>query len=587
MHAVEIKLESEARIGATGISVNAQVLTSGFSGQYWVVYGQNGVLDQRTPKLPLPPAKEAFLSEEWGQSTSGWNGGLSGKDLVYLKDPDGDGFVRYLGPQEKENQAFPGEPPGLDVNHVDGIGSLNLCSYIYSARLGGNPLKAISGAGLNLGGGKPDLRDAVVQLRLRGNNFDPNGAEIIFWAQSDHDQRLQRTEKWVRANWAYTSKTLTHHAESGRWEEISYSLDNNSSKWSYAGNNLSQERPERYSYLNLNDSLADLNGNFFHLLAFVDPTKGPTGTLDFDGLKIRYRNHSLLLPMHGAELIEAPAGSQSPAALLTDGWRHGQGHEWISQIKPKVPQVFTWRFRRAVCLQVLQVHQSTAHPAREVVALTSQDGITWERLTRIEMASQSTIGPNHNYHLIDINVPAAKFFRLEVHSGYDLEAWALGEVELFGSGADLASDNDWTNLNVDLTELRAGAKYSYQFVIDTTAGTFTSTVGTMTTTSDSQPILVGLTKQPTYHAKTIDLWARVNPMGQPTYAYLEFFENESWVRATPDQYVGRQLVERDVKFENCHVLQDEKAKYRIILSNASAQVISTPAPFESLTPHSK
>lgn len=587
MHAVEIKLESEARIGATGISVNAQVLTSGFSGQYWVVYGQNGVLDQQTKKLPLPPAKVAFLSEEWGQSTSGWNGGLSGKDLAHLKDPDGNGFVRYLGPQEKENRAFPGEPPGLDVNHVDGIGSLNLCTYIYSARLGGNPLKTISGAGLNLGGGKPDLRDAVVQLRLRGNNFDPNGAEIIFWAQSDHDQRLQRTEKWVRANWAYTSKTLTHHAESGRWEEISYSLDNNSSKWSYAGNNLSQERPERYSYLNLNDSLADLNGNFFHLLAFVDSTKGPTGTLDFDSLKIRYRNHSLLLPMHGAELIEAPAGSQSPAALLTDGWRHGRGHEWISQIKPKVPQVFTWRFRRAVCLQVLQVHQSVAHPSREVVALTSQDGITWEHLTRIEMASQSTIGPNHNYHLIDINVPAAKFFRLEVHSGYDLQAWALGEVELFGSGADLASDNDWTNLNMDLTELSAGAKYSYQFVIDTTAGTFTSTVGTMTTTSDSQPILVGLTKQPTYHAKTIDLWARVNPMGHPTYAHLEFLENESWVRATPDQYVGRQLVERDVKFENCHALQDEKAKYRIILSNASAQVISTPGPFESLTPHSK
>lgn len=103
MHAVEIKLESGARIGATGISVNAQVLTSGFSGQYWVVYGQNGVLDQRTKKLPLPPAKEAYLSEEWGQSTSGWTGGLSGKDLVYLKDPDGNGFVRYLGPQERKS----------------------------------------------------------------------------------------------------------------------------------------------------------------------------------------------------------------------------------------------------------------------------------------------------------------------------------------------------------------------------------------------------------------------------------------------------------------------------------------------------
>lgn len=565
LHAAELALTGPSHLGPRGFSVNAVVRTGDAPGRYWVEYGRGDDFSARTAARPLPPVHGAHLEESWEQGTAGWSGGLSGQDLVPLRAEDGSSFVRYLGPTEPENRAFPGEPPGLDVNHVDGIGALHLCQYIYSARLGTNPLWLTKRTGLNLGGGRPDFRDARISLRLRGNSVDPRGAELTFWAQSDHDPARQTTPSWVRANWAYTGRYLTAALRSGEWTEVSYVLENDTRRWSYGGNNLAQERAERYAYLNLDQALGDLNANFFHLYVFVDGKRPPAGTIDFDSVAITYRNHSLLFPAHGARLIAAPADSAQPADRLTDGWRHGDGREWRSAAAPRESQVFVWRFPQAVDLRALQVHQARRFPAREVAASVSADGQVWSPLGRFVLPRESAVSPNHAYHLEDLAVEGVTHFKLEVLSGYEEAAWALGEVELFGRGLPLATGREETALNADLESLAPGERYSYRFVVETTAGEVRSAVGTLQVPAVARPVPLSLRKAPLGSGGEGQLWGRVAPQGVRTHARVEVLRAGRWERASEDRYVGNQQTERDVPLPLLFPLAEADLMVRLVL----------------------
>ncbi len=545
----EVAITGATHLGARGVSVNAVVQTGGMPGRYWVVYGRHGEMNQRTEARPLPPVRGAYLRESWDRDTAGWSGGLSGRDLIPVREAPDTAFVRYLGPTETENRAFPGEPPGLDVNHVDGIGGLHLCQYIYSARMGANPLQASRSTGLNLGGGRPDFRDAKINVRLRGNGVDPKGAELTFWAQSDHDPALQLSPRWVRANWAYTGRYATRALLDGRWNDVSYVLENDTRRWTYGGNNLSQQRSERYAYLNLNQSLEDLNANFFHLYVYVDGQLPPVGTIDFDSIVIQYRNHSLLFPAHGTRLIESPPGSAGMAERLTDGWRHGVDREWHSGPAPEGPQSFVWRFPAPVRLSALQVHQSVRHPSREVAAYVSPDGTRWEPLAQLSLPRESPVSANHGYALAGVAAEDVTHFKLEVKSGYEAERWGLGEIELFGSGMPLASDPGGAGVNVDLEGLAPGEEYSYQFVVETPAGELRSAVGRWRVSAEDRPVAVALWRQAEASGAPPSLWARVAPMGHRTHARIEVRRTGNWERASAEHYAGNQITERNVRFD--------------------------------------
>jgi hypothetical protein len=547
--AAQIALSGATHLGPRGVAVNAMVRADGSPGRYWVVYGARGQMNQRTEARSLPPVRGAFLAESWDRDQAGWSGGLSGRDLIHAREGSATSFVRYLGPTEKENRAFVGEPPGLDVNHIDGIGGLHLCHYIYSARMGANPLHASRSTGLNLGGGRPDFRDARIDVRLRGNGVDPKGAELTFWAQSDHDPALQLTPNWVRANWAYTGRYATHAILDGRWNDVSYVLENDTRRWTYGGNNVAQNRSERYAYLNLNQSLEDLNANFFHLYVYVDGQRPPAGTIDFDSIVINYRNHSLLLPAHGTRLTGSPSGSVGLAERLTDGWRHGPDREWHSASAPKGPQSFVWQFPAPVRLQTLQVHQSIRYPSRDVAAYVSSDGARWDLLTQLSLPRESPVSANHAYALADVRAEGVTHFKLEVRSGYEDERWGLGEVELFGSGMPLASDPEGAAVNVDLEKLTPGEEYSYQFVVETSAGERRSPVGFWRVGTEDRPVTVALWRQRQTPNAEPGLWARVAPLGHRTHARVEVLREGSWQRASAEHYVGNQITERNVRFD--------------------------------------
>jgi hypothetical protein len=431
--------------------------------------------------------------------------------------------------------------------------------------MGANPLHASRSTGLNLGGGRPDFRDARINVRLRGNGVDPKGAELTFWAQSDHDPALQLSPRWVRANWAYTGRYSTDALLDGRWNDVSYTLENDTRRWTYGGNNGAQERSERYAYLNLNQSLEDLNANFFHLYVYVNGQQPPTGTIDFDSIVINYRNHSLLYPAHGTRLIESPFGSDDVSGRLTDGWRHGNDREWHSGPTPQGPQSFVWRFPAPVRLHTLQIHQSVRHPSREVAAYVSSDGSQWEPVAQLTLPRESPVSANHAYALASIQAKDVSHFKLEVRSGYQEERWGLGEVELFGGGMPLASDPEGAALNADLQQLSPGEDYSYQFVVETPAGELRSAVGSWRVSEEDRPVAVALWRQAEGHEAQPRLWARVAPLGHRTHARVEVQRGGNWELASAEHYVGTQITERNVRFDLKENWDEAATAVRVVL----------------------
>jgi Methyltransferase domain len=131
----------------------------------------------------------------------------------------------------------------VDANQADGMGPLDLLFYMHP---------------------KADLRDAVVELEMRGRNFDPGDAEVYVWFQNKvpveqfnkrFGTRLSGVER-VSSNYALTSVPLAAHLANCEWHTIRISLTNDPSLWSFAGNVFADGRNAvRYSYMSLEDAL--------------------------------------------------------------------------------------------------------------------------------------------------------------------------------------------------------------------------------------------------------------------------------------------------------------------------------------------
>ena len=178
-----------------------------------------------------------------------------------------------------------------------------------------------------MGAGDGDLRDAHVSLYLRGNDWQPNGSEFGFWLQCQSNIELMNNLGWRRSNNSYCGCLLTDYLMDGEWHKVEFDLINDSTLWTYGGNNSIQQGPSavRYEYWPIDQCLAHANCNALFLSNFVNPENPPTGSVDFDELEITYCNKSLVYPGNGSELGElAPATRRTIPRLLTDGWRFGE-----------------------------------------------------------------------------------------------------------------------------------------------------------------------------------------------------------------------------------------------------------------------
>ena len=547
----EVETRPASPLGNTALTANGRIQPHGLATNYWFEYGSTTQYGQATAPQPLPPKLAAFYHESWDAGPAGWLGGMSGKDLVH--HPAGGvsgGYMRYS------------EPSGDDPNHVDGIGTLHLTSYFY-------PASHPSETGLQgwWGGGDPDLRDAKVSLAVRGNTFVPNGAELVWWTQSDNDIKLQLTPHWKRANWAYTGFSLTDALRSGKWQQVSYRLTNDSHAWTYGGHNIVQNRPN-YAYDSINNSLAHLNCDFFHLLAFVNPLKRPSGSIDIDEFTVAYRNYSLVHAGNGGRLVSSPRDGLDDPGRLTDGWRHGQDRMWRSVTDPQSPQEFVYQFAEPVTIKTVQLHQHTEWPSKDVVVSTSEDGQTWTPLVTKALPKDSTGGPNFAF-LLERNLSRqATSVKVQILSGYRSAHWGLGELELFGDGGVRATDDDWYHVNLDLPDLQPGETYHYRLAAQNAAGKVFGPPAMFRVPEDQQPhVVTGVAQR--IGSKTATLTGRLTPLGKKTRFFFEYGPDTNYGSQSEQQYGGLQITPRHASSELTGLKSNTEYHYRLVGVNDS------------------
>ena len=533
-------------VGTTGLSINGTIHPHGRPTSWYVEYGPTATYGLQTKAESLPPRLTAFYHETWDLNAGGWQGGMSGADSTF--QPTGGvsgGFLRFS------------EPSGNDPNHVDGIGTLHLCKYVYPGLLTG------ANGTTMLSAGDPDFRNARVQLKVRGNSWQANGSELVWWTQSQSNIELLFNPEWRRANWAYTGYSLTPLLSSGKWESVEYRLSNDSTQWSYGGNNLAQNRPN-YIYWPINESQRHLNNDFFHLLTFVDPANLPQGSIDFDELVVAYHNYSLLIPSNGGQLVSSPEGAA--AATLTDGWRHGDGKTWKTVANPTAPQDFVWKFEKPVTIEAIRIHQHTTAPTKSVEIAVSSDNLSWTPLSKLELPESSKHGPNYVYGLVRPQPTTASFVKVSITSGYKSDAWGLGEIEVFGAGATLLPEDEPTPVTVDLADLTPGSTCHYRLVAVSDGKTYPGEARTVSVPATSVPQVSTLpASRITTTAARLE--ARLNPMGKRTQFWFEFGTDSKYGQRTPEAYGGLQITPRLAALPITGLTPGMTYHYRVVAKN--------------------
>ena len=557
----EVETRSAAPLGTSALTATGRIQPHGLPTKYWFEFGPTPSYGQTSAPQPLAPKLAAFYHESWDAGPAGWQGGMSGKDLLHESEGGvSGGFMRFH------------EPSGDDSNHVDGIGTLHLTSYFY-------PTTHPSQSGFHgwLGGGDLDLRDAKVTISVRGNQFVSNGSEFVWWTQSDNDIAKQLTPHWRRANWAYTGFSLTDALLSGKWETVSYRLTNDPHAWTYGGNNLAQNRPN-YEYDSINNSLARLTCDFFHLLAFIDPKNRPVGSIDIDEFTVAYRNYSLVHPGNGGQLTSAPKGGLDEPEKLTDGWRHGKEHSWRSAKDPKSPQEFVYEFAGPVTIRTVQLHQHAEWPSKDVEVSTSVDGQTWSPLVRKALPETSPGGPNFAF-LLERNLDrTATSVKINIKSGYRAEHWGLGEIEFFGDGGAHATDDDWYYVNLDLKDLKPGATSHYRLVTENAAGKVIGDDVSFVVPATTKPHVV-TTEAKRISSEAATLTGRLTPLGKKTQFYFEYGPDTKYGTKSTEQYGGLQITPRLAAAAITGLRPDTTYHYRLVGVNEDGTTSGSDATF--------
>lgn len=547
-------------LGITGLSVNGRIQPHGLPASYRVEYGPTTAYGSQTESKPLPPRLAAHYHETWNE---GWNGWRSwDAKLLHFKDGGAErGHIRY---ESIKND---------DHNHDDGVGTVHLAKYMYPGRF--SPIPAA-----NLGGGDPDLRDALVKVAVRGVDWKPNGTELMWWSQSQSNIEINPTDATLGAgykhpNWSYTGHDLTDLLMTGKWERAEYRLNNNTHFWSYCGNNAGVSRYD--AYWSIDQVQRHLNIDLFHMVMFVDPQNRPTGAIDFDEFEVAYRNYSLAYPSNGGKLTASPTGSDDQASALTDGWRHGPKRMWSSAAKPTAPLEFTYEFAKPVTIDTIQIHQHPEWPAKEVEVLVSEDGQSWKPLAKGIVPDSVPTGPNFAYLIQRGLKGPARQAKVRILSGYKPEHWGLGEIEFFGTGAEFATDDDWYNVNLDLLNLKAGETMHYRVVATSIAGTTPGNDVEFTLPKDAKPwVVTGPASR--IAAGSARLSGRLSPLGTKTNFHFEYGKTTAYGQKTKPTYGGLQITPRH-GFAMVTGLEPGLYHYRLVAVNPVGTAVGEDATF--------
>ncbi len=538
-------------LGISGLSINAAVHPHGVPTRWYAEYGTTSQFGQTTVPRPIPPKLAAHYRESWEEGWNGWNSWCP-KRLHFKDGGQSGGYISYEG------------SPRDDHNHDDGVGTVHLTPYMYPGSLDLSP----NAPAAYLCGGDPDFRDAVVRQAVRGRDWKPNGTELMWWSQAQSNIELNPDDHTLSSdykhpNWSHTGYNLTDLLATGKWETAEYTLLNDTNQWSYCGNNKGEKRYD--AYWSIDETQRHLNLDLFHMVMFVDTNNRPTGAIDFDEFEVTYRNYSLVYPTNGGKLISAPNGPGN-LARLTDGWRHGKGKMWASAENPGGPLEFVYEFATPVTIDKVQLHQHPDWPAKEVEVLTSADGKNWQPLVQGEMAAAHPHGPNYNFLLKKKLAAKARFAKVRILSGHKIEHWGLGEIEIFGDGANYSPDDDWFHVNIDLLDFKPGDTIHYRIVATNANGTTNGPAQQFTLPKDATPhVITG--KASRIGSGTTKVEGRLNPLGKKTEFYFEYGLTEKYGQKTQPRYGGLQITPR-LGFDTLTGLEPGKTyHYRLVAVN--------------------
>ena len=361
-----------------------------------------------------------------------------------------------------------------------------------------------------------------VSLYLRGHDWQPNGSEFGLWLQCQSNIELGHDPGWRRANYSYCSHPLTEYLLDGEWHRVELDLINDSTLWTYGGNNSIQQGPNavRYAYWPIDQCLSHANVNLLFLSTFVNPENPPTGSVDFDELEIAYCNRSLVYPGNGGERISWPDSPEDTSAL-TDGWRAGEGRTWRSAADPVDAQEFVYRFDNDVVLDTVQLHQHPEWPAKDVDVLVSDDGERFRKVLELTLDEYDSENPGTTFGLARGLKAQGCFVKIQILSGYRDRHWGLGEIEIFGSGVHLPHDEVEQHVSTDIVDLTPGKTYHYRLVAESDAGRSYGEESIFTTPDSQKPLATsGAATRVT--ATTAKLNGRMNAMGCVSYYYFEY-----------------------------------------------------------------
>ena len=137
-----------------------------------------------------------------------------------------------------------------------------------------------------------DLRNARVELSLRGRDLAVNDLKLYFWIQGEGGRSGYYT-KPALVNWALTSEPLEDALRDGQWNDVSFHLTPDESRWSQLGLingglakkiRVIQSRTMADGFLE--GILAGKHWNFGFLLCGIDPRDLPQGKIDIDEFRI-------------------------------------------------------------------------------------------------------------------------------------------------------------------------------------------------------------------------------------------------------------------------------------------------------------
>jgi hypothetical protein len=547
-------------LGTSGLSANGTVHPQGLPTTWHFEYGTSPSYGSKTPARSLPPRLAAYYRDSWEDGIGGWETWL--KATHHPSGGPSGGYMNFA------------EPSKNDENHDDGIGTLHLIKFLYPGPMNSSTVM--------LGGGDADLRDAKVTIWARGHDWKPNGSEIVWWTQSQSNPELGNERGWRRANWAYTGFRLTDFLLDGQWHKVEYRLLNDTTRWTYGGNNPTKqgESAVRYSYWSIDEAQQHQNGDFFHLAAYIDVKNPPTGSMDFDEFELAYHNASLVFPSNGGKLQSAPPSPGEDPARLTDGWRHGKGHAWRSAARPGGPLDLVYAFAAPVTIRAVQLHQNPEWPAKEVEASASADGRAYAPLASFTLPERGR--PNDNFGFVvkeGLSQPA-RFFKVTIRSGYRAEHWGLGEVEVFGSGAAMAPEEEPNHVNADLTQLQPGTTYHYRLVATNAHGTSRGQDRTFRTPADARA-LADTGPASRIGPASARVEGRINALGRRTRFYFEYGTTPQYGKKTEPDYGGLQITPRSAFGTLAGLEPGTTYHYRIVAVNDAGTGVGRDATFRT------